>query len=319
MLHKLFLQVQKRPEFAVLAAVIIVFTGFALTGRNFVTLESLGGILTVAAELGIIAAGETFVIISGEFDLSVGSVLGVSGMVFAIAAKGGLPHFLALLLALGAAAVVGYINGQIVLKTGISSFIATLGTMWLWRGVILAVTGGFPVRYWGDSTLLIALNGRLATFFRFSAVWFFLVVGVLAFVLTKTRYGNWVFATGGSKETARVMGVPVNRVKLYNFVLCSVLAGLAGCIQFARFHNIDPSRGLGYELQAIAATAVGGTLLTGGYGSIIGTMLGALLIGMIRSGLVMAGAPSYWYQGFVGLILIVAVVINTRLRRWAAR
>jgi len=294
-----------------------VFTGFTFAAERFLTFDSIAGIITVAAELGIVTAGITFLMIAGEFDLSVGSVLGVSGMIFAITAAAGLPHIVGLLLALVAAAFIGLVNGLLVVRTGVPSFIITLGSMMLWRGVILAVTGGFPVRYWGDSGLLFALNGRFAEQLRMSAFWFLGVVVILAFILTRTRYGNWVFATGGGPQAARTLGIRIDRVKIINFMVSAVLAGLAGCIQFARFHSVDPTRGQGLELEAIAAAVIGGALMTGGYGSMIGAMLGALLVGMVRSGLVMAGAPSYWYQAFIGIVLIVASVVNIKLRRWA--
>ncbi|MBC7098710.1 ABC transporter permease [Candidatus Bipolaricaulota bacterium] len=312
-------KIRKRPEFGVFVAFLVIFIGFSFTAERFLTFDSIAGIITVAAELGIVTAGITFLMIAGEFDLSVGSVLGVSGMIFAITATAGLPHIVGLLLSLAAAAAIGLLNGILVVRTRVPSFIITLGSQMLWRGVILAVTGGFPVRYWGDSALLFALNGRFAGQLRISAFWFLGVVMVLAFILTRTRYGNWVFATGGGPEAARTLGIRIHRVKVVNFVVSAVLAGLAGCIQFARFHSVDPTRGQGLELEAIAAAVIGGTLMTGGYGSMIGAMLGALLVGMVRSGLVMAGAPSYWYQAFIGIVLIVASVVNIRLRRWALR
>ncbi|HAF70408.1 TPA: ABC transporter permease [Candidatus Acetothermia bacterium] len=312
-------KIRKRPEFGVFVAFLVIFIGFSFAAERFLTFDSIAGIITVAAELGIVTAGITFLMIAGEFDLSVGSVLGVSGMIFAITATAGLPHIVGLLLSLAAAAAIGLLNGVLVVRTRVPSFIITLGSQMLWRGVILAVTGGFPVRYWGDSTLLFALNGRFAGQLRMSAFWFLGVVMVLTFILTRTRYGNWVFATGGGPEAARTLGIRIHRVKVVNFVVSAVLAGLAGCIQFARFHSVDPTRGQGLELEAIAAAVIGGTLMTGGYGSMIGALLGALLVGMVRSGLVMAGAPSYWYQAFIGIVLIVASVVNIRLRRWALR
>jgi simple sugar transport system permease protein len=138
-------------------------------------------------------------------------------------------------------------------------------------------------------------------------------------ILVRTRYGNAVYATGGNRDAARVLGVATDKVKLVNFIISALLAGLAGCIQFARFLSVDPMRGQGLELEAIAAAVIGGTLLTGGAGNLIGTLFGVLLVGMVRSGLVQAGAPAYWYQAFVGVIVVVAVVVNTNLRRWALK
>lgn len=312
---------RQHPEFGAIAGTIVVFIGFSFTATRFLSLDSIASILTVAAELGIVSAGVTFLMISGEFDLSVGSVLGVSAMVFALAAKAGWPLFAGWGLALLTSAIIGLLNGFITIKAGIPSFITTLGSTMFWRGILLAVTGGFPVTYFpvGMPAMFFVLNGRFIGQFRTSAVWFLGLAIILNIVLTKTRYGNAVYATGGNREAARVLGVATNKVKCINFVISAVLAGLAGCIQFARFFSVDPMRGFGLELEAIAAAVIGGTLLTGGAGNLVGTIFGVLLAGMVRSGLVQAGAPAYWYQAFVGLIVVVAVILNTKLRRWALR
>lgn len=313
------LQFRRHPEFGALAGLIIVFIVFSFTATRFLTIESLGGILAVASELGIVATGITFLMITGEFDLSVGSTFGLSAMILALAANAGIPLFIGLLLALSAAFFIGLINGIITVKLNIPSFIATLGALMFWRGILLAVTGGFAVRYWGSSSFLYALNGQFYGGFRTSALWFFIIIFSLNLILIKTPYGNATYATGGNKEAARVLGVLVNRVKITNFIISAMLAGLAGCIQFARFYSVDPLRGTGLELEAIAAVVVGGTLMSGGYGNLIGTLFGVLLMGMVRSGLIMSGAPAYWYQAFIGIILISAAIINTKLKRWSIK
>lgn len=310
---------RQHPECGALVGLAVVFIGFSFTATRFLTADSFAGIITIASELGIVATGATFLMISGEFDLSVGSVFGFSAMLFAIAATKGIPLVIGLLLALSAAALIGLLNGYITVRFQIPSFITTLGTLMLWRGVLLAITGGFPVRYWESSSVLNFLNGNLWGEFRASAIWFLAIIFLLNFILLRTRYGNATYATGGNKEAARLLGISVERVKMRNFIISAVLAGFAGCIQFARFCSVDPIRGQNMELEAIAAVVVGGTLMTGGYGNLIGTLLGVLLIGMLRSGLVMAGAPAYWYQAFVGLILIIAVVLNTNIKRWSLK
>jgi len=313
-LKALAIRLGRYPEVGALVGFLAVFLGFAIFAEHFVTLGNLSGVLTIAAELGIVAIGTTFLMISGEFDLSVGSVLGVGAMSFALMAKGGWPHLVALVLSLLLCAAIGWLNGTIVIQTRIPSFIVTLGTMMFWRGVLLAITGGFPIAYGGKSWLLFALGGRFLGGFHTSFFWFIAIATALSVVLTQTRYGNGVFATGGNPGAARAMGVNVNRIKLTNFMLASTLAGLAGIIQFSRFASVDPLRGVEWEMQAITASVIGGTLLTGGYGSVIGTVLGVLLVGMVRSGLVLAGAPAYWYRAFIGVILIIAVIINVKIR-----
>jgi len=320
-LHDVAVWLRQHPEIGAFVGLLIVFAGFSLTATRFLTSDSLASILTVAAELGIVSAGITFLMISGEFDLSVGSVLGVAAMVFALTAKAGWPLFLGWIFALLASAGIGFLNGFITVRTGIPSFITTLGTMMFWRGILLAVTGGFPVSYFPSRTptMFFVLNGCFAGQFRTSALWFLGIILLLNVILVRTRYGNAVYATGGNRDAARVLGVATDKVKLVNFIISALLAGLAGCIQFARFLSVDPMRGQGLELEAIAAAVIGGTLLTGGAGNLIGTLFGVLLVGMVRSGLVQAGAPAYWYQAFVGVIVVVAVVVNTNLRRWALK
>jgi len=318
-LQSLIRRLPRAPELGALAGFLAVFIGFSIFAEHFLTIECLSGVLTIAAELGIVAIGVTFLMISGEFDLSVGSVLGVAAMAFALLAKANVPHAIALIIALSFAALIGLLNGLIVVWTRVPSFIVTLGSMMFWRGVLLAVTGGFPVAYGGYSTLMYALSGRTTVGFHMSAPWFGAFVLMLGVVLTRTRYGNRVFAAGGNPEAARALGVNVRRIKITNFVLSALLAGFAGIVQFCRFGSVDPLRGSGIETEAIAASVIGGTLLSGGYGSVIGTCLGVLMVGMIRSGLVLAGAPAYWYRAFIGLILILAVILNTRIRRMVTR
>ena len=306
---------RRYPEVGALAGFLAVFIGFSVAAPYFLTLDSLAGIMTIAAELGLVAVGVTMLMIAGEFDLSVGSVLGVSSMAFALMVRAGWPHLPAFGAALALAAAIGALNGWVVTRGRLPSFIVTLGSMMFWRGVLLAVTGGFPIAYEGKSSLMFALSGRLPGGFHASALWFLAVAGIATVVLTRTPFGNAVFAAGGNPQAARALGVEVDRVKRMGFVLTATLAALAGIIQFSRFGSVDPLRGEGVELEAIAAAVTGGTLLTGGYGSVIGTVLGALIVGMVRNGLVLAGAPAYWYRAFIGLVLVVAVIINLRIRR----
>jgi simple sugar transport system permease protein len=309
-------RIERYPEIGALVGFLVVFIGFAVSTDSFLTLGNLAGVLTVAAELGIMGVGVTFLMIAGEFDLSVGSVMGVAPMIVALLSNVHFPQLPALILALLFCALIGWGNGALTVGARIPSFIVTLGSLMLWRGLLYAVTGGFPVAFRGDQTLMmLVLNGRFgqAGFFA-SAFWFVLVVVIGAIVLNQTRYGNAVFAAGGDAPAARALGINVARIKTINFILCSVLAGFVGVIQFSRFESAMPTAGDGMELQAIAAAVIGGSLLTGGYGSMIGTMIGSLLMGMVASGLVLAGAPPYWYRAFIGVILVIAVIVNARVR-----
>lgn len=299
-------------ELGVLVALLALVAVFSLLQPAFLTLDTFGDILTQAAELGVAAVGVTFLMIAGEFDLSVGSNFAFTGVVLALlVTRAALPAALAVLLALLVAAAIGLLNGVVTLATRIPSFITTLGTMMLWRGLALAITGGWPISILTASTLLEVLGGKVIwSTLRISAVWLLVVTVAFWFLLGKTRYGNWVFATGGKREAARALGVPVRRVQLVNFTLAGVLAGAAGFLQFGRMRSMSPVWGDALALEAIAAAVIGGTSLMGGSGTILGTVLGAVTMAAIRVGLVMVGAPSYWYTAFLGVVVVLAVILN---------
>jgi simple sugar transport system permease protein len=307
-------RIRRWPEFGVILAFSTIFVVFSLLAPKFVSLRNLTGVFTIVSELGIITIGVAFLMIAGEFDLSVGSVYALCGFLFVTLANS-FNSVLALIITLVVAACIGFLNGTITLRAGIPSFITTLGTMMFLRGLMLAVTGGRSVVYNGDLIVPTMLTRFIGRGFRPSHIWFLALALFFSLILTRTRYGNWVFATGGKKEVARAMGINVNRVKVVNFMISAVLAGLAGIIVINRFGVANASFGTGMELEAIASAVIGGTFLMGGYGTIIGAFFGAFLVGMMRTGLLMVGAPAYWYQAFVGAILVTAATINIKLRR----
>ncbi|MDR7435950.1 MAG: ABC transporter permease [Armatimonadota bacterium] len=302
-------------EVGVLIALVAVIGVFSVLNRNFLTVDTFGDILTQAAELGIAAVGVTFLMIAGEFDLSVGSNFAVAGVMLALlTTRLGWSPFLSIPLVLAAATSVGFLNGVITLGTRIPSFITTLGTMMFWRGIALAITGGWPIYVLGSSRMLDLLGGMaIYQTVRISALWWLIITLIFWLLLVRTPYGNWTFATGGKPEAARALGVPVGRVKLTNFALAGMLAGFAGFTQFGRMGSMSPVWGDGLPLEAIAAAVIGGTSLMGGAGTILGTVLGAITMASIRVGLIMVGAPSYWYTAFLGAVIVVAVILNVRL------
>ena len=201
----------------------------------------------------------------------------------------------------------------------IHSFVVTLGTMLIWRGVVIALTGGFPVTVPIPPEFKEIMSGPLLDGFRMSMVWFFVIGALGTFLLARTRFGNWIQARGQNEQAARNLGVPVDRVTIYLFMLTSALAAVTGVIQVARFSSVDALRGEGIELQAVAVTVIGGTLLSGGYGSVIGTIFGAITFGMIQVGLVLAGAPGHFFRTLTGVIVVGAVILNTAVARRMAR
>lgn len=296
------------------SALVILIVVFTILSPNFLTLESVTSMFTLSAELGIVAIGASFLMISGEFDLSVGSVFALATFMFTKMADNGLMPVVAFILTMLAVAFMGWMNGIVTVGLRIPSFITTLGTMMLWRGILLYATGGFPIVYEANRAFLEVLGGKIILMLRVSAVWFILFGIVFSVILKRTRYGNWNFATGGNPEFARIAGVPSTRVKIINFTLCSILAGFAGVANLARFGMAQPTLGEGSELEAIAAAVVGGNLLTGGYGSIVGTFIGAIILGIIRTGLVMIGVTPFLYTALTGIVIIIAVVINESIR-----
>ncbi len=305
------------PEFPALSAFLVLFIAFSLSSNKFFSLLNLGGVSNLVAEMGLVVIGTTFLMISGEFDLSVGSNFALSAVAFGILLNADVPAIVAFLAALVLASAIGLINGIVTVKVGIPSFIVTLGTMMFWRGFVLGSSGGSAyVRYIGpNTTLLRLLNQPFLGQFRTSVFWLLVFLISFAIILTRTKYGNYVFAAGGNKEAARSMGINIDRVKIINFVLTGLLSGIAGCISFARFKAVDPYMGKDLALQAIAASVIGGTALYGGLGSIIGAFIGTLIVAMIASALIMIGVDAFWFQSVIGLILIAAVVINTRAAR----
>jgi len=302
-------------ELGALFALIATFIIFGITSQAYIFRPmSLGSIMSLSVELGIIAIGQAFLMISGEFDLSVGSVFGVCSAFMAWLLNCGWPLPLAFAAAIALAACIGLTNGIITIWGEIPSFIATLGMMWFLRGILLWRTGGFPIHLQKNYPVLNAIASYIdGTTVRYSTFIFLGLIVLFHFVLSMTRYGNWVQAVGGAPTTARALGIPVRKVKLINFVLCSVLAALSGIIALARFYTVEPTAGVGLELESIASAVIGGTSLFGGVGSIVGAAMGAVMVSTIRTGLILSGAPAYWYIAFLGIFLIIVAVIQQKL------
>ena len=311
-------RIPESSSFGAAIAAVVALVVFTVIAPNFLSGASVAAILAIAAEVGIIAFGVTLLMIAGEFDLSVGSVLGLSALSVPLMMSIGIPAIPAIALGFVIAAVIGATNGYIVTRTRAPSFIVTLGALFFWRGVVLMLTGGFPVRVDRAEPVFQMFSARIGGF-NVSVIWMIATVLVLSFVLYRTRFGNWIFATGGNARAARETGVNVRAVKVRLFVLTACLAALAGMIQMTRFGSVDALRGQGVELTVIAATVIGGTRLQGGAGSVWGTAFGVTTLAMIEFGLLLAGIPGYFYQATVGLLLVLAVMVNLYTSRSAAR
>jgi simple sugar transport system permease protein len=303
----------RSESFGAGAATLIAFVVFSAWAPDFLTAASLASAVQVAAELGIVAIAVTLLMIAGEYDLSVGSILGLAALIAAEALQAHWPEPLALLAAFAAAAVIGLLNGVLVAFTRAPSLIVTLAAMFVWQGVVYIATQGFSISVTVSGVSHALFAGTMGGF-AVSTIWWVTLTLVLAVVLLRTRLGNHIFATGGNLTAARSLGVPVRSIKVGLFVLTALSAALVGVIQLVRFGSADPTLGQNVELTAIAAAVIGGTRLQGGSGTVLGTAFGCLTLGFIEVGLQLASVPTYFFQGLVGLILLAAVLVNLYLR-----
>lgn len=423
-------RLSKSPGAGAIVGFFALFIIFSVASDLFLEPRALAGALSTNITRGIVAIGITMLMISGEFDLSVGSLMGVSGLTFLGLVTGQLPLGIppmgpipAAIFALIFTGLLGALNGYILIRTGIPSFIVTLGTLLAFRAIpLVLVAEGRILRYadffntpphiyispWliiiGSAALIVVIgliarsivpnlwtgfqdhvdkrktepgdfddlfvalsflsflitliaavgailmllaavvsqfgqmgtmlevsffdlmNGRIESLpiigafpreinLRVGVFWWFLLVLVFQFILNQTRYGNGTFAAGGNPGAARAQGINVNRIKVTNFIICSVLVGVAAIFDVSRVQSVDALRGQGLELEVIAASVIGGALLTGGYGSIVGALLGVFIFGMLQTGLVLVGMNPRIFNGVIGVIIIVAVVINTVSRQ----
>lgn len=309
-----------------LATLVVAFILFSLFVPHFFTLRTLSGIVNASVLTGIVTIGVTMLMISGEFDLSVGALMAMGGFIYGMVTVGGGSPVIALLLALLVTALLGSVNGLILAWTGIPSFIVTLATGSIFRGAVWILSGGSMLQTIEDLVIYDILNGRLEILnnlleganFRTSAVWLLVLVAVFQAVLVRTRFGNHVFAVGGNRIAAQAQGVNVKLVKVLCFVLTGFLSGLAGIVLFSQFKTVRVATGAGTELTAIAAAVVGGTALTGGSGSIVGALLGVLIISMLRTGVVLTDLiPADNFEAIVGVTIIGAAIFNKWLRNRA--
>jgi simple sugar transport system permease protein len=268
-------------------------------------------------ETALVAVGVTLLMISGEFDLSVGSVFALMPMTMAVLVVGGWPFWAAVAAALAVCALIGFLNGWITIRFDIPSFITTLGMLFMARSLTVVISGGFPPRIKPGEVPSWIFVGFVddGGLIRASVLWFIGIAVLVSLLLSRTNFGNWVRATGGFLPAAAAMGIPTGKVKIACFMICSVLAGFAGMIQSLRLNSFLPSIGEGMELQAVSAAVIGGTSLSGGIGSIIGGLIGATLIRVIDNGMVMSQIDGTWFKFAIGALTILAVVGNAWLRK----
>jgi ribose transport system permease protein len=279
----------------------------------FLTLENLLAIGLQMSVVAIMALGQVIIIIAGGIDLSIGSVLGLAGVVACMALRAGQPFVVAVLAALLAGILFGLLNGFFVTRGKLPPFIATLGTMGIARGIALIITDGVPI--FGLPASFAALGGgRLLQLVPMPVVITAVAAVFTHFMLAHTLLGRHAYAIGGNSEAARLAGVPVARVKLILYAFCGTTCGLAGLILSSRLNSGQPTAGTGYELDVIAACVIGGASLSGGEGTIGGALIGALIMGVLRNGCNLLDISAFWQQVAIGAIIIAAVFIDQTRR-----
>ena len=342
-----------RPELGAAAGTVLVFVFFAVTagGSGLFSSKGIINFLEVSAQLGILAAPVALLMIAGEFDLSVGSMIGFAGIIIAVPAiTWGIPIWASVVMAFATCAAVGYFNGLMVVRTGLPSFIVTLGSLFMLRGLSLGVMRGITGRTQASGVHEYSQNDWITPLFAgqvlrtpigwladlgiigkradglpaitgvpASIVWWVGLTLLCTWLLTRTRFGNWVFAAGGDPNAARNLGVPVARTKISLFVFTAMAAALFAAIQVLVTGSADTLRGNQKEFEAIIAVVIGGTLLTGGYGSAIGAMFGALIFGVVQMGIFYTGIDTDWFKLFMGAMMVIAVLFNSYVRNRAMR
>jgi len=308
-----------RGEIVFALLFLVFYVVFSNITTGFCSLSMFHIILLTGAELGIIAIGMSLLIISGEIDLSVASVFVFSTFITLTAVNRGLPFPLAALLALACGCSIGFLNGFITLRFKVPSFIVTLGGLLLWRALVAGITYGEPTFYKGEPSLLLNALGGKVGFVPGLFFWFLGLAVIFTITLTRTRFGNWVFAAGGDKETARALGVRVDRVKLTCFMITSTLAAFAGVAYIGGSSYLDPIVATGVELEAIASVVMGGILFSGGAGNLANAIICAFILKEVQVGMGVYGIPVVYYKVAIGALLILTVIGNRQIMRRITR
>ena len=301
---------QNLRQYGIFLAFILICGLLSYASSQFLTVSNWTIIFTQVSINALLAFGVTFVIITGGIDLSVGSIVAVAGVVAAlIASNQNLPLVVPVVGALLAGLFIGLLNGLIITKSKIAPFIVTLGVMTMGRGFALIMSKGRPISNLSDSFNFIGGGDILGIPFPIIIL---LIVFIMSYILLKkTVFGRYVYAIGGNEQAALASGINVNKIKISVYALCGALAGLAGILLTSRITTGQPNAGAGFELDAIAAAIIGGTSTSGGTGTILGTLIGALLIGVINNGLDLLNVTSYYQQVIMGAIIIGAVLLDS--------
>jgi ribose transport system permease protein len=295
-------------ESAIFLALIILMATVTIFAPNFMSGSNLYLVSRQISFVAVVAFGELFVILTGGIDLSVGSVMGLSGVVAAGAMAAGQSVILSVLLGLATGILLGLINGLLISYVRIAPFIVTLGMLSFARGVILIITKGWPITNIPKPFLIVGQGDFLSLPIP---LWVMIVLAAIAhFLLSKTAFGRRTYAIGGNEQATFLSGINVKKIKVFLYMISGLMASVVGIILIARFNSAQADTGTGWELDAIAAAVIGGTSLSGGSGSIFGVIIGAAIMGVIRNGLVLMRVSPYWQTAVIGIIIVLAAVLD---------
>ncbi|MBF9648103.1 ABC transporter permease subunit [Streptococcus pseudopneumoniae] len=298
-------------ELTTVIALIILMAVITSINSNFLTANNLLNLLLQVTSNALIAFGMTFVILTGGIDLSVGSILALSSALTAGLLGSGMPVTLAILISLILGCILGMMNGLLISYGKLAPFIVTLATMTIFRGATLVYTNGNPITKGLSDTFLFQFLGQgYIVGIPFPVIIMFIVFIVLYVLLHKTAFGKSVYAIGGNEKAAYISGVKLNKVKIIIYSISGIMASISGLIITSRLSSAQPTAGASYEMDAIAAVVLGGTSLSGGKGRILGTLIGALIIGVLNNGLNIIGVSAFWQQVVKGVVILIAVLID---------
>jgi len=302
-------------------AAVLIFAIFT-PNHIFINPHNLRSIAKLTPDLGIVALGIGVLMICGEFDLSIASVLPFCSYIFILFVKNGMNPFVGYLLLLPIGAAFGLFNGVLVVSTGLPSFIITLSTMMFWRGLLYGVSRMMPIsilRYVpGESSFARMLIGQVGPI-PVQVIWFVGFALLLGFILHRHKLGNWIFATGSNPQAARAMGIDTRMVKIVCYMTIGVLCAFVSVMQSVRLGSFAATQGIGFELKAIAAVVVGGTSLRGGVGRMLSIFLGVFIIQIVENGLILMQVPVFGVEAFIGIAVVVFVILNNLLYRQLSR
>ncbi|MBF2756437.1 ABC transporter permease subunit [Staphylococcus sp. GDY8P57P] len=296
------------PFIGLILLIIVV----SILNPSFLDLSNLLNLLRQISINGLIAFGMTFIILTGGIDLSVGSILALSSAFIALMITSGVDPIIALIIGVLIGFVLGAVNGLLVTKGNMAPFIATLATMTIFRGLTLVITDGNPITNLGDSYLFQLFGKGYFIGIPVPAVTMIIVFIILLIILQKTTFGRHTYAIGGNEVAAKISGIKVNKIKIFIYGISGLMSALAGGILTSRLNSAQPTAGMSYELDAIAAVVLGGTSLTGGKGRIVGTLIGVLIIGVLNNGLNLLGVSSFYQQLVKGVVILIAVLIDRK-------